>query len=65
MNKIVYAVITTDEQAECFGGYDKNNPLCSTHCVLRLRCVIEQGNNLRNDILEELFDSEGTSVTIQ
>jgi hypothetical protein len=65
MNNIVYAVITTGEQADCLGDFDKNSPLCSTYCVLRLRCVIEQSHNLRSDILEELFASEGTSVKIQ
>lgn len=62
MNNIVYTVISTIEQAECFGDYDKNNPLCSNHCALRLRCAIEQDNNMRSELLEELIDSEGTSV---
>jgi hypothetical protein len=62
MNDIVYTVISTIEQAECFGDYDKNNPLCSNHCVLRLRCAIEQDSNMRGELLEELFASEGTSV---
>lgn len=62
MNDIFHAVISTIEQAECLGDFDKNNPLCSTYCVLRLRCAIEQDNNIRNELMEELFASEGTSV---
>lgn len=62
MNNMVYTVISTIEQAECFGDYDKHNPLCSNYCVIRLRCAIEQDNNMRNEVLEELFASEGTSV---
>lgn len=65
MNNIAYAVISTIEQAECFGDYDRNNPLCSNYCVLRIRCAIEQDNNMRNELLEELFASEGTSVKLQ
>ncbi|MGD9009064.1 MAG: hypothetical protein PVG41_14135 [Desulfobacteraceae bacterium] len=62
MNNIVYTVISTIEQSECFGDYDKNNPLCSNYCALRLRCAIEQDNNMRSELLDELFASEGTSV---
>lgn len=65
MNDILYAVMNNGEQEECFGDYDKNNPVCSTYCVLRLRCAIEQGNNIRSELLDELFASEGTSVKIQ
>ncbi len=62
MNDIVHAVISTIEQAECLGDFDKRNPLCSTYCVLRLRCAIEQDNNIRNELMEDLFASEGTSI---
>jgi hypothetical protein len=62
MNNIVYTVISAIEEEECFGDYNKNNPLCSNHCVLRLRCAIEQDNNMRSEVLEELFASESTSV---
>lgn len=65
MNSIVYAVLSTIEQEECLGDYDKKNPLCSNHCALRLRCAIEQDNNMRSELLEELFASEGTSVKLQ
>lgn len=65
MNNIGYAVITTVEQVDCLGDFDKNSKLCSTYCALRLRCAIDQSHILRSDILEELFASEGTSVKIQ
>jgi hypothetical protein len=65
MNNTVYAVISTSEQAECIGDYDKNDPLCSNYCALRLRCAIEQDNIMRSELLEELFASEGPSVKLQ
>ncbi len=65
MNNLLFTVIPTGEQSECFGDYDKNNPLCATHCALRLRCAIEHGHNLNNELLEELLASENTSVKIQ
>jgi phosphotransferase system IIB component len=65
MNNIVYTLISSIEQADCFGGYDMNNLLCSNHCALRLRCAIEQENNMRSELFEELFVFEGTSVKLQ
>lgn len=62
MNNIVYTVIPIIENEECFGEYNKNDPLCSNYCALRLRCAIEQDNNIRNELLEELFTSDSTSV---
>jgi hypothetical protein len=65
MKAIVYEVKYNGQQAECFGDYDKNDSLCSKYCVLRLRCAIEQDNNIRSEILDELFASEGTFMKSQ
>jgi hypothetical protein len=65
MNAIVYEVKYTGQQAECFGDYDKNDSLCSKYCALRLRCAIVQDNNIRSELLEELFASEGTLMKMQ
>ena len=55
----------TNTQLGCFGDYSKDHPLCSKHCVLRLRCAIEQEQNMRMELLEDLMDSENLLVTIQ
>ena len=41
---------------DCFGEYKRGNPLCSKYCALRLRCAIEQDQNLRLELIEELVD---------
>jgi hypothetical protein len=53
------------EHLDCFGDYVKTNPLCAKHCVLRLRCVIQQDQNLRMELLSDLTIIEGSIVTYQ
>ena len=65
MSSNLYTVSTTNEPMDCFGDYDNNNPLCVKHCAIKLRCAIEQNNNMRIEILEELMASEGSPLKIQ
>lgn len=53
------------EQFNCFGDYTKTNPLCAKHCALRLRCAIEQDQNMRMELLEDLISSEEMPIKIQ
>ena len=53
------------DHLDCFGEYRKANPLCAKHCVLRLRCAIEQDQNLRMELIEDIVASEGTLFRIQ
>ncbi|KJS32134.1 MAG: hypothetical protein VR64_08495 [Desulfatitalea sp. BRH_c12] len=48
------------ELLDCFGDYSKTNPLCAKHCVLRLRCAIEQDQNIRMELLSDYALSEGS-----
>jgi hypothetical protein len=59
MSKNLVAIIADDESLDCFGDFNKHNQLCAKHCVLRLRCAIEQDQNLRSAILDQLvaYDS--------
>lgn len=50
---------------DCFGDYTRSNLLCTNHCVLRLRCVIEQEHNIRMEVLSDLATAENMSITIQ
>jgi hypothetical protein len=50
--------IAVNGDSNCFGGYNTSDPLCVKHCVLRLRCAIEQDQNIRTEIIEELIDSD-------
>lgn len=46
------------DELDCFGDYAKTNPLCARHCVLRLRCAIEQEQNIRMELLSDLATVE-------
>ena len=65
MIKNLQTMIDANAQLGCFGDYSKDHPLCSKHCVLRLRCAIEQEHNLRMELLEDLMASDNLLVTIQ
>ena len=58
MSRNFYAVVSSYEQVDCFGSFNKNNPLCAKHCALSIRCAIEQDQNLRTELIEELVSSE-------
>lgn len=53
------------DELDCFGDYTKTNPLCAKHCVLRLRCAIEQEQNIRTEMLFDLSTVEGMVTTNQ
>ena len=61
----LFAVITSNESLDCFGDFNKNDRLCARHCILRLRCAIEQEQNLRSALIEEMIASEKTIGKIQ
>ena len=50
--------IATNDNSNCFGEYNTSDPLCAKHCILRLRCAIEQDQNIRTEIIEELIGSD-------
>ncbi len=65
MNQMILSLNATDENSDCFGQYNTSDPLCLKHCVLRLRCAIEQDHNLRTEMIEELVGSESELGKIQ
>lgn len=65
MSKRIIAVITSNETLDCFGDFNKSDRLCTKYCILRLRCAIEQEQNLRSALLEELVASETTTGKLQ
>ncbi|MFZ1986319.1 MAG: hypothetical protein WAU91_18045 [Desulfatitalea sp.] len=65
MNRKKRVVSIVIEQLDCFGDYANNNPLCAKYCVLRLRCAIEQDQNLRMELLSDLTTIEGSIITNQ
>jgi hypothetical protein len=58
-------IISSDELLDCFGDFNKSDRLCTKYCILRLRCAIEQEQNLRSALLEELVASENAIGKLQ
>lgn len=53
------------DQLDCFGDYDRASTLCAKHCVIRLRCAIEQEQNLKLELLSDLAAADDMVGTIQ
>jgi hypothetical protein len=65
MSENYFAVVSSYEPEDCFGLFNKSNPLCTRHCALRLSCAVEKGQNLRTELIEELVASEDAIGRIQ
>lgn len=46
--------VSLDDYLGCFGGFNSNDAVCKKYCALNLRCAIEQEQNARIELLEEL-----------
>lgn len=53
-----------DRYLGCFGRYRRTDPICRKRCALNLRCIIEQEQNERFEILEELVSASGAVMKV-
>lgn len=65
MTKKQFAENNPFDHLDCFGEYKNDSPLCARHCALRLRCAIEQDQNMRLELIEDLVSAEGQIIKIQ
>jgi len=49
----------------CFGEYDAGDMICKKFCVLRLRCTIENDQNARMELIEDLISYEEMNFRLQ
>ncbi len=54
-----------DFDRECLGQFDMDNPVCTTQCVLRLRCAVAKERMARIALIEELTADMNSPLTIQ
>ena len=54
MNKNQPEIASLFDYLDCYGDYDRGNPLCAKHCAIRIRCVIEQELNIKMELLSDL-----------
>ena len=65
MTKDIKLTPSLDELLDCFGNFNIEDPVCKSLCALNLRCAIEQDQNTRMEILEDLVSSSGMTDKIQ
>jgi hypothetical protein len=51
--------ISLDDYVGCFGNFNRKNVICKRYCALNLRCAIENEQNVRMELLEDLVASDG------
>ena len=65
MNKDQITKLLIADHLGCFGNFSIEDPICKRLCAVNLRCAIEQENNTRLEILQDLVFSDDLSVKIQ
>jgi hypothetical protein len=65
MNDLIHSQSLPDHLLGCFGEFQREEPICRTHCALRLRCAVESAHNMRMEILEEMVLSDGLNIKVQ
>ena len=50
---------------DCFGEFQKEDPICRRYCALNIRCIIEQDQKTRMEIIEDMVTSENLLIKIQ
>lgn len=53
------------DAVECFARFDIRSRICRKYCALRLRCAIEQTEQMRIEQLEDLMNSYEITTNIQ
>ncbi|MFO7929895.1 MAG: hypothetical protein ACQETG_03330 [Thermodesulfobacteriota bacterium] len=64
MNEI-YLDNQNEDVVECFARFDIRSRICRKYCALRLRCAIEQSEQMRIEQLEDLMSSYEVTTNIQ
>jgi hypothetical protein len=53
------------DHLDCFGSFQKENPLCRKYCAVNIRCAIEQDQNNRIEMFEDIMAIEEQFSKIQ
>ena len=59
MRKELMRSVLLENYLGCFGRFNINDTVCKKLCALNLRCAIEQEQNARVEILDELISDSG------
>ena len=65
MNDTKEELVPVNSHLGCFGEYDATDTICKKFCVLRLRCAIENDQNARMELIEDLMSYEEMNFKLQ
>ena len=65
MQKRLRLSFSLDNYLDCFGSFNIDDPVCKKFCALNLRCAIEQEQNARIELLDELIATDSVPMKIQ
>jgi len=65
MKKPFASALTLDDHLGCFGNFDIDDGICRRFCALNIRCAIEQDQNARMELLEELVSFDQVVMKMQ
>ncbi len=53
------------DTVDCYGSFDFSATLCRKFCAVRLRCAVEQSEQLKIEQLEDMISAYEVSQKIQ
>jgi len=65
MQKELKLSISLDNYLGCFGGFNFYDAICKKFCALNVRCAIEEEQNARIELLDELISNDSVLMKIQ
>ena len=54
-----------DNYLDCYGDFNLADTVCRKYCALRLRCAIEQQEQLRIEQFEDMMSAEEIQLKLQ
>lgn len=61
----MYLQNENEDAVDCFGRFDIRAGICRKYCAMRLRCAIEQSEQMRIEQLEDLMNSSEITGNVQ
>lgn len=65
MTKKTINKISFDDHLGCFGNFNIEDSICKKFCSLNLRCAIENDQNTRIEMIEDLISSDSMIIKMQ
>jgi len=58
-------IVPSKDHLGCFGNFNIEDNICRKFCALSLRCAIENDQNSRMELLEDLLSTDNMNEKVQ